>query len=143
MTALLVALAADAVTGLALGGLGGGGGILAVPTLVHLLGFTPAEATTASLAIVTLTSITALTGHARPACRPCGYTGRSQAGESSAKIAASVFSRSKGHPPTVPCQRSAPRPRHGPNSQMLQVTASNGQVQWSRDHSAQVIGRGV
>ncbi|WP_225836839.1 sulfite exporter TauE/SafE family protein [Streptomyces sp. NK08204] len=65
MTALILALVAGAVIGLALGGLGGGGSVLAVPALIYLLGFTPAEATTASLIIVTLTSVTALTGHAR------------------------------------------------------------------------------
>ncbi|MEV6833068.1 sulfite exporter TauE/SafE family protein [Streptomyces sp. NPDC051133] len=65
MTALILALVAGAVVGLALGGLGGGGGVLAVPALIYLLDFTPAEATTASLVIVTLTSVTALTGHAR------------------------------------------------------------------------------
>ncbi|PZH10803.1 integral membrane family protein [Streptomyces sp. NTH33] len=65
MTALLLALVAGAVIGLALGGLGGGGSVLAVPALIYLLGFTPAEATTASLVIVTLTSVTALVGHAR------------------------------------------------------------------------------
>ncbi len=65
MTALILALVAGAAVGLALGGLGGGGSVLAVPALIYLLGFTPAEATTASLVIVTLTSITALVGHAR------------------------------------------------------------------------------
>ncbi|WP_318199585.1 sulfite exporter TauE/SafE family protein [Streptomyces sp. SCL15-4] len=65
MTGLLLALAAGAVVGLALGGLGGGGSVLAVPALIYLLGLTPAEATTASLVIVTVTSVTALTGHAR------------------------------------------------------------------------------
>ncbi|MFI1164640.1 sulfite exporter TauE/SafE family protein [Streptomyces sp. NPDC020801] len=65
MTALLLALVAGAVIGLALGGLGGGGSVLAVPALIYLLHFTPAQATTASLIIVTLTSVTALTGHAR------------------------------------------------------------------------------
>ncbi|WP_406164784.1 sulfite exporter TauE/SafE family protein [Streptomyces sp. NBC_00996] len=65
MTALILALVAGAVIGLALGGLGGGGSVLAVPALIYLLGFTPAEATTASLVIVTLTSVTALVGHAR------------------------------------------------------------------------------
>ncbi|MER6335120.1 sulfite exporter TauE/SafE family protein [Streptomyces sp. NPDC001034] len=65
MTTLILALVAGAVVGLALGGLGGGGSVLAVPALIYLLGFTPAEATTASLVIVTLTSVTALTGHAR------------------------------------------------------------------------------
>ncbi|MGF1236675.1 sulfite exporter TauE/SafE family protein [Streptomyces sp. 2-6] len=65
MTALIPALLAGAVVGLALGGLGGGGSVLAVPALIYLLGFTPAAAATASLLIVTLTSVTALVGHAR------------------------------------------------------------------------------
>ncbi|MFD8161741.1 sulfite exporter TauE/SafE family protein, partial [Streptomyces solisilvae] len=60
MSALVLALAAGAVVGLALGALGGGGSVLAVPALIYLLGFTPAAATTASLIIVTATSITAL-----------------------------------------------------------------------------------
>lgn len=67
MTALVLALVAGAVIGLALGGLGGGGSVLAVPALIYLLHFTPAEATTASLVIVTLTSVTALSAHARDA----------------------------------------------------------------------------
>ncbi|CAL9280538.1 TSUP family transporter [Streptomyces sp. SudanB25_2051] len=65
MTGLLLALAAGAVVGLALGALGGGGGVLTVPALVYLLGFAPVEAATASLVIVTATSATALYGHAR------------------------------------------------------------------------------
>ncbi|MET9904720.1 sulfite exporter TauE/SafE family protein [Streptomyces sp. NPDC006446] len=65
MTALILALVAGGVIGLALGGLGGGGSVLAVPALIYLLHFTPAHATTASLIIVTLTSVTALAGHAR------------------------------------------------------------------------------
>ncbi|MET8683821.1 sulfite exporter TauE/SafE family protein [Streptomyces sp. NPDC004732] len=65
MTALILALVAGAVVGLALGGLGGGGGVLAVPALTYLIGLPPADAITASLIIVTLTSVTALTGHAR------------------------------------------------------------------------------
>ncbi|MEU5092479.1 sulfite exporter TauE/SafE family protein [Streptomyces sp. NPDC021356] len=65
MTALILALVAGAVVGLALGGLGGGGSVLAVPILIYLLGFTPAQAATASLIIVTLTSIPVLVGHAR------------------------------------------------------------------------------
>ena len=65
MSALILALVAGAVVGLALGGLGGGGSVLAVPALISLLGFTPAEATTASLVIVTVTSLTALYAHAR------------------------------------------------------------------------------
>ncbi|MBW8793617.1 MAG: sulfite exporter TauE/SafE family protein [Streptomyces sp.] len=65
MTTLLLALAAGAVTGLALGALGGGGSVLAVPALIYLLGFSPAAATTASLVVVTVTSATALVAHAR------------------------------------------------------------------------------
>lgn len=65
MSALVLALAAGAVVGLALGALGGGGGVLAVPALIYLLGFAPVDAATASLIIVTVTSATALYGHAR------------------------------------------------------------------------------
>ncbi len=65
MTALLLALAAGAVAGVALGALGAGGSILTVPALIYLLGFTPAAATTASLVVVIVTSVTALMGHAR------------------------------------------------------------------------------
>ncbi|MFF4585714.1 sulfite exporter TauE/SafE family protein [Streptomyces sp. NPDC001388] len=65
MSAVVLALAAGAVIGLALGALGGGGSVLAVPALIYLLGFTPVAATTASLVIVILTSATALSAHAR------------------------------------------------------------------------------
>ncbi|MFG2298294.1 sulfite exporter TauE/SafE family protein [Streptomyces sp. NPDC048603] len=65
MTALILALIAGAAVGLALGALGGGGTVLAVPALIYLLGFTPAAATTAGLVIVTATSLTALYAHAR------------------------------------------------------------------------------
>lgn len=65
MSALVLALAAGAVVGLALGALGGGGGVLAVPALIYLLGFSPSDAATAGLVIVTVTSATALYGHAR------------------------------------------------------------------------------
>jgi uncharacterized membrane protein YfcA len=65
VSALLLALAAGAVIGLALGVLGGGGSVLAVPALIYLLGFSPVGATTASLVIVTVTSVTALVAHAR------------------------------------------------------------------------------
>ncbi|WP_406731650.1 sulfite exporter TauE/SafE family protein [Streptomyces sp. NBC_01794] len=64
MSVLLLALIAGAVIGLALGALGGGGSVLAVPALIYLLGFTPAAAATASLIIVTATSATALYTHA-------------------------------------------------------------------------------
>ncbi|SEO94115.1 sulfite exporter TauE/SafE family protein [Actinacidiphila rubida] len=65
MSVLILALAAGAVVGLALGALGGGGSVLAVPALIYLLGLTPAAATTASLIIVTVTSATGLVAHAR------------------------------------------------------------------------------
>ncbi|WP_210587255.1 sulfite exporter TauE/SafE family protein [Streptomyces sp. GESEQ-35] len=64
MSGLVLALLAGGLTGLALGALGGGGCILAVPALIYLLGFTPAAATTAGLVVVTLTSVTALVTHA-------------------------------------------------------------------------------
>lgn len=64
MSTLILALIAGAVVGLALGALGGGGSVLAVPALIYLLGFTPAAATTASLVIVTGTSATSLYAHA-------------------------------------------------------------------------------
>jgi uncharacterized membrane protein YfcA len=60
VSALVLALIAGAVVGLALGALGGGGSVLAVSALICLLGFTPAAATTAGLVIVTSTSLTAL-----------------------------------------------------------------------------------
>lgn len=65
MSTLILALAAGAVIGLALGALGGGGSVLAVPALIYLLDFSPVAATTASLVIVTLTSVTAMVAHAR------------------------------------------------------------------------------
>ena len=51
--------------GLSLGALGGGGSILTVPALVYLLGQNPHQATTGSLLIVGITSLTALIPHAR------------------------------------------------------------------------------
>ncbi|MFE1320445.1 sulfite exporter TauE/SafE family protein [Kitasatospora phosalacinea] len=65
MSTVLLALAAGAVVGLALGGLGGGGSMLAVPALIYLIGLTPGTATTASLLIVAVTSLTGLVAHAR------------------------------------------------------------------------------
>ncbi|MFD5028360.1 sulfite exporter TauE/SafE family protein [Streptomyces sp. NPDC058373] len=65
MSPVLLALLAGAVVGLALGGMGGGGSLLAVPALVHLLGFAPVEATTASLVIVAITTATSLAAHGR------------------------------------------------------------------------------
>ncbi|WP_398875921.1 TSUP family transporter, partial [Streptomyces prunicolor] len=65
VSTLILALAAGAVIGLALGALGGGGSVLAVPALIYLLGFTPVAATTASLVIVAVISATAMSAHAR------------------------------------------------------------------------------
>ncbi|RFU39549.1 sulfite exporter TauE/SafE family protein [Actinomadura logoneensis] len=65
MTTLILALGCGAAAGLVLGALGAGGSMLTVPALVYLLGFTPADATTASLVIVAVTSLTALYTHAR------------------------------------------------------------------------------
>ncbi|WP_435202176.1 sulfite exporter TauE/SafE family protein [Janibacter sp. GS2] len=53
------------LTGLALGALGGGGSILAVPALVHVLGQDPVTATTSSLIIVGITSLLSLPAHHR------------------------------------------------------------------------------
>lgn len=65
MSAVVLALLAGAVVGLALGGMGGGGSVLAVPALVYLLGFSPVEATTAGLVIVAITTATSLYAHGR------------------------------------------------------------------------------
>ncbi|MGI5452790.1 sulfite exporter TauE/SafE family protein [Streptomyces sp. CA-249302] len=65
MSAFVLALVAGALVGLALGALGAGGSILTVPALIYLLGFRATEATTASLVIVIVTSLTALLAHAR------------------------------------------------------------------------------
>ena len=51
--------------GVALGALGGGGSILAVPALVHVLGQDPVTATTSSLIIVGITSLLSLPAHHR------------------------------------------------------------------------------
>lgn len=53
------------IIGLSMGALGGGGSILAVPTLVYLFGQDPQQATTSSLVIVGVTSIVAAVPHAR------------------------------------------------------------------------------
>lgn len=51
--------------GLAVGMLGGGGSVLAVPVLVYVLGQDVAEATTASLVVVTAGAVAGGIGHAR------------------------------------------------------------------------------
>lgn len=65
MNTVVLALLAGALVGVALGALGAGGSILTVPALIYLLGFEPASATTASLVVVVVTSVTALVAHAR------------------------------------------------------------------------------
>lgn len=59
MAAAVVALIAGTLIGLALGALGGGGSILAVPVLVYLLGQSPTQATTGSLVVVGVSSLIA------------------------------------------------------------------------------------
>lgn len=65
MTAAVIAVLAGVLIGLTMGALGGGGSILTVPVLVYALGQEPQPATTASLIIVGITSVTAAVGHAR------------------------------------------------------------------------------
>lgn len=61
---LLVTVAAGLLIGLALGALGGGGSVLAVPVLVYLLDQSAAQATTGSLVVVGVTSaVGAVTAH--------------------------------------------------------------------------------
>jgi uncharacterized membrane protein YfcA len=94
VSALILALAAGGVVGRALSALGGGGSVLTVPALIYLLGFTPAAATTASLIIVTATSLTALYAHARTgAVRWKAGTLFAAAGLMPAAAAAAVASR--------------------------------------------------
>ncbi len=54
---LVLAVAAGVLIGLSLGALGGGGSILAVPVLVYLLDQSPSQATTGSLVVVGVTSL--------------------------------------------------------------------------------------
>lgn len=52
----LIAIVIGVVTGVLIGGLGGGGGILVIPALIYSLGMSPQEATTASLVVVAFTT---------------------------------------------------------------------------------------
>ena len=65
MSTLLLAAAVGILLGSALGMFGGGGGILAVPMLVSLLGMDIDQAATASLAIVLFGSLGGLVSHHR------------------------------------------------------------------------------
>lgn len=62
---LVVSLAAGLLIGIILGALGGGGGIMTVPVLIFLVGMPAADATTASLIIVGISSAVALVSHAK------------------------------------------------------------------------------
>jgi hypothetical protein len=60
---MLMQLAIGFVIGLTMGLLGGGGSILAVPALVYVVGYNPAAAITASLAVVGLNSLSGVAMH--------------------------------------------------------------------------------
>jgi uncharacterized membrane protein YfcA len=62
---LALAVPLGLLIGLSLGALGGGGSILTVPALVYVLGQSPVAATTGSLIIVGVTSLTGMVAHAR------------------------------------------------------------------------------
>jgi uncharacterized membrane protein YfcA len=62
---LLLTLPLGLLVGLALGALGGGGSILAVPALVYAVGLSPKEAVTTSLVVVGLAALGAMVGHRR------------------------------------------------------------------------------
>lgn len=63
--AMILAVVLGALIGLALGALGGGGSILAVPVLAHIAGQTAEAATATSLVAVGAASLVAGAGHAR------------------------------------------------------------------------------
>ena len=62
---MLLAIAFGLAIGIAVGMLGGGGSVLAVPVLVYVLGQSVSEATTASLVVVTAGAVAGGLGHAR------------------------------------------------------------------------------
>jgi len=62
---VLLAIAFGLAIGIAVGMLGGGGSVLAVPVLVYVLGQSVSEATTASLVVVTAGAVAGGLGHAR------------------------------------------------------------------------------
>lgn len=61
----LLVVAFGIVIGLALGAFGGGGSVLAVPALVHVMGQDPVTATTGSLIIVGTSAVLSLPAHHR------------------------------------------------------------------------------
>ena len=62
---MLLALAGGLAVGLLMGALGGGGAILAIPLLVYGFGFTPVQATLASLVVVGIGAVTGVLTQAR------------------------------------------------------------------------------
>ncbi len=62
---LLLTLPLGLLIGVALGALGGGGSILAVPALVYVVGLEPKPAVTTSLVIVGVTALGGMIGHLR------------------------------------------------------------------------------
>ncbi len=62
---LLLTLPLGLLIGAALGALGGGGSILAVPALVYVVGLEPKSAVTTSLVIVGVTALGGMVGHLR------------------------------------------------------------------------------
>lgn len=65
MSTIVLAVLVGLGIGVVVGALGAGGGILAVPVLVFVLGQDPHDATASSLVIVGLTALASLTHHAR------------------------------------------------------------------------------
>lgn len=65
MSTIVLAVLVGLAIGVVVGALGAGGGILAVPVLVFVLGQDPHDATASSLVIVGLTALASLTHHAR------------------------------------------------------------------------------
>jgi uncharacterized protein len=62
---LLLTLPLGLLVGLALGALGGGGSILAVPALVYVVGLGPKQAVTTSLVVVGVAALGGMVGHQR------------------------------------------------------------------------------
>jgi uncharacterized protein len=62
---LLLALPLGLLIGVALGALGGGGSILAVPALVYVVGLEPKSAVTTSLVVVGVAALGGMVGHLR------------------------------------------------------------------------------
>ena len=98
---MLTALAFGLAIGLAVGTLGGGGSVLAVPALVYVLDQGVAEATTASLAVVAGGALFGALGHAR-AGRVCWrHAGSFTAAAIPGIVAGTVLGESLGRSATL------------------------------------------